>query len=109
MEAKRIFRVPRLGKRTIPPVVFAALFICSSVWADYEVADGPLMTRWSKHVSPDRAHREYPRPQMVRKSWLNLNGLWDYAIEPKDEPRPSSFAVLSKASPSASSSVVPSL
>ena len=27
---------------------------------------------------------EYPRPQMERAAWKNLNGLWDYAITPKD-------------------------
>lgn len=25
---------------------------------------------------------EYPRPQLVREAWQNLNGLWDYAILP---------------------------
>ena len=34
---------------------------------------------------------EYPRPQFVRKEWQNLNGLWDYAIRPRDEHRPSSW------------------
>ncbi|MBR1747026.1 MAG: glycoside hydrolase family 2 [Clostridia bacterium] len=29
---------------------------------------------------------DYPRPQMTRKSFINLNGLWDYAIEKKDAP-----------------------
>ena len=39
------------------------------------------MTRWGKTVSPNQTPLpEYPRPQMVRASWLNLNGLWDYAI-----------------------------
>ena len=38
------------------------------------------MTRWAKDVSPDNALPEYPRPQMVRPSWQNLNGLWDYAF-----------------------------
>jgi hypothetical protein len=56
-------------------------------------AAGPLMTRWAKDVSPERVHPEYPRPQMVRKDWLNLNGLWDYAITPKDAPAaPEKFA-----------------
>jgi beta-galactosidase/beta-glucuronidase len=40
------------------------------------------MTRWAKDVSPQRVHPEYPRPQMVREQWTNLNGLWDYAVRP---------------------------
>jgi len=51
---------------------------------DFKPADAPLMTRWAKDVSPSNAHPEYPRPQMVRKQWLNLNGLWEYAIKPED-------------------------
>lgn len=42
----------------------------------------PLMTRWAADVSPTNAWSEYPRPQLVRAEWLNLNGLWDYAITP---------------------------
>lgn len=56
--------------------------------ANWAPAKGPLMTRWAKDVSPDNVHLEYPRPQMVRKEWQNLNGLWDYAIRPKDQPQP---------------------
>ncbi len=39
-----------------------------------------LITRWGKDVAPDNAWKEYPRPQMARKNWLNLNGLWNYTI-----------------------------
>jgi hypothetical protein len=46
-------------------------------------ANTPLLTRWAKEVSPTNALPDYPRPQMVRSDWLNLNGLWDYAIEPR--------------------------
>ena len=46
------------------------------------------MTKWGKKVTPENAWKEYPRPQMVRKDWQNLNGLWDYAITPKDEAKP---------------------
>ncbi len=49
------------------------------------------MTRWAAAVSPERVYPEYPRPQMTRERWQNLNGLWDFAIRPKDETRPSTF------------------
>src|SRR3954468_2516747 len=59
--------------------------------ADWQPAKGPLLTRWAKDVSPDKVHPEYPRPQMVRKDWLNLNGLWDYAIRPTEQKQPDAF------------------
>ncbi|HEY1787866.1 MAG TPA: glycoside hydrolase family 2 TIM barrel-domain containing protein [Verrucomicrobiae bacterium] len=45
-------------------------------------AKAPLMTRWVADVSPTNTLPEYPRPQLVRPDWMNLNGLWDYAITP---------------------------
>ena len=45
----------------------------------------PLKTVWGEKVTPENAWREYPRPQMVRDGWVNLNGLWDYAVT-KDAP-----------------------
>jgi len=71
--------------------IAVVLCICSSIQAEWKPAKGPLMTRWAKDVSPDKVHPEYPRPQMVRKDWLNLNGLWEYAIRLKDEPKPATF------------------
>jgi hypothetical protein len=62
-----------------PPTTFAA----DPAW---KPALGPLMTRWAKDVSPEKVHPEYPRPQMVRKNWTNLNGLWDYAVRPSNAP-----------------------
>src|SRR5438874_8724142 len=50
------------------------------VRADWQPAKGPLLTRWAKDVSPERVHPEYPRPQLVRPDWLNLNGLWQLAF-----------------------------
>lgn len=38
-----------------------------------------LTTPWSESVT-EKPWQEYPRPQFVRKSYVNLNGLWDYAI-----------------------------
>lgn len=50
------------------------------------------MTEWAKELTPSNAWDEYPRPLLQRKSWTNLNGLWSYAITPKDAPSPSSWA-----------------
>jgi hypothetical protein len=49
------------------------------------------MTRWAKDVTPDKPLPEYPRPQMARKDWLNLNGLWDHAVAPKADAAPQSY------------------
>jgi len=38
----------------------------------------PLMTKWAKLVDPKKPWPEYPRPQMTRADWLNLNGIWEY-------------------------------
>jgi hypothetical protein len=57
----------------------------------WKPAKGPLLTEWGKNLNPGDVLKEYPRPQMVRKDWLNLNGLWQYAILPKDKKQPQHF------------------
>ena len=42
----------------------------------------PLSTRWTQSVGPNNALPEYPRPQLSRTKWLNLNGLWGYTGRP---------------------------
>ena len=48
--------------------------------AEWRLAKGPLQTRWADQVRPETALPEYPRPQMERKDWLNLNGLWQLEL-----------------------------
>ncbi|HEY5911845.1 MAG TPA: sugar-binding domain-containing protein [Verrucomicrobiae bacterium] len=74
-------------------LLLGGLFLCVPrvPGAGWQAAEGPLKTRWAKDVSPEKALPEYPRPQMVRKDWLNLNGLWRLAIAAKDAPRPTEF------------------
>lgn len=52
------------------------------------VYTGAIMTRWGREVTPDNAWRSYPRPQLQREAWQNLNGLWDYAIAKAGAPQP---------------------
>lgn len=56
-----------------------------------QAQDAHLVTRWAKEVTPDNALPEYPRPQLVRDQWLNLNGLWDYAVTKRDADQPTSY------------------
>ena len=39
-----------------------------------------LYTRWGRELDPASVLQEYPRPGLVRESYLNLNGYWDYAF-----------------------------
>ena len=64
--------------------VFAAAALAAMVAAAWQQVPG-MKTPWGEKVTPANAWREYPRPQMVRQNWTNLNGLWQYAVT-KDAP-----------------------
>lgn len=77
-------------------LLFCALFAGAlngfsqgSVW---KPVDGKIMTPWAEKVDPANPLPEYPRPQMVRPVWHNLNGLWDYAIVPRSEEKVTSYS-----------------
>ncbi len=48
--------------------------------ASWSPVAGGMMTEWGRQLSPDKVWTEYPRPQLVRSNWINLNGLWSYAV-----------------------------
>ena len=73
---------------SIAAILAVAGTLSAQQWAP---AGDRIKTKWAEEVSPTNAHPEYPRPQMVRSEWQSLNGLWDYAITPKSEPRPVKF------------------
>ncbi len=47
-----------------------------------------LITEWGAQVTAENAWTEYPRPQMARDQWSNLNGHWDYAFTSLEASRP---------------------
>ncbi|KAB1141249.1 glycoside hydrolase family 2 [Streptomyces luteolifulvus] len=47
-----------------------------------------LRTKWADEVGPHNAHPEYPRPQLTRESWHNLNGSWQFAPAKAGEQPP---------------------
>lgn len=54
-------------------------------------AEMRLPTRWAADVDAAAPHPEYPRPQMQRAAWTNLNGPWDYAIVAADAGQPADW------------------
>jgi hypothetical protein len=47
-----------------------------------------LRTKWADEVGPRNAHPEYPRPQLTREAWHNLNGSWQFAAAKAGERPP---------------------
>ena len=50
-----------------------------------------IMSRWADDVNPQNVWQTYPRPGLVRNSWHNLNGLWQYAISRDSSTMPDKF------------------
>ncbi|MBQ8113525.1 MAG: beta-galactosidase, partial [Kiritimatiellae bacterium] len=61
-------------------LMFALAAVAALACGAYTQAPVGLKTPWGEKVTPANAWREYPRPQMVRSAWTNLNGLWQYAV-----------------------------
>ncbi|MGW6754438.1 PA14 domain-containing protein [Streptomyces sp. NPDC055006] len=47
-----------------------------------------LSTKWADEVGPKNAHPEYPRPQLTRDAWQNLNGEWQFAAAKSGDKPP---------------------
>jgi hypothetical protein len=77
----------RLYPRSLVPLLMT-MAAWPAVGADWKPAAGPLMTRWARDVKPDNALAEYPRPQLVRADWKNLNGLWQLSIGKEGDAPP---------------------
>ncbi len=45
---------------------------------EWHAVNPPLTTPWTHLVGPNNALPDYPRPQMERTRWMNLNGVWEY-------------------------------
>ena len=70
-------------KRFLTAIVFFALAVsCNDV--EWHPAGDRIMTEWGENLDPSNVHQEYPRPQMVREDWINLNGMWNYAVTSAD-------------------------
>src|SRR5258708_8081501 len=83
-------KAPRTG-RPLPflllALLFAGLVLASNLHA-WQMKQAPLMTQWASQVDTNNPLPEYPRPQMVRTNWLNLNGVWQFQAGATNGPVP---------------------
>ncbi len=55
---------------------------------EWQPKQAPLMTPWAENIDPNHVLPEYPRPQMQRSHWTNLNGLWQFQATDSDNNPP---------------------
>ncbi|MCU4164434.1 sugar-binding domain-containing protein [Carboxylicivirga caseinilyticus] len=57
----------------------------SQIWT---MKEAELPTQWMKDIDINHPLPEYPRPQLVRNDWVNLNGLWEFEPGKADDTTP---------------------
>ncbi|SEM35533.1 Glycosyl hydrolases family 2, TIM barrel domain [Stigmatella aurantiaca] len=77
IRSPELTRVSRTALRLLP--LLCSLLPLQGALAAWAPKTPPLATPWTSQVSPANALPEYPRPQMVRSDWQNLNGEWQFA------------------------------
>lgn len=60
--------------------VLWAMGFFTTIAQPWQPISGKIMTPWGEKLYSEKPLNEYPRPQLVRANWQNLNGLWQYAI-----------------------------
>lgn len=79
----------KMKTKTIQKCFVIGLFCLISTFVvnaqEWRMKKAPMMTPWSETIDVNHVLDEYPRPQMVRKEWMNLNGIWDLRKGTKGE------------------------
>ncbi|MGO4292439.1 glycoside hydrolase family 2 protein [Chitinophaga sp. RAB17] len=78
-------------KHLLPATAMFTICMQLSAQQGYKMQPIAIQSRWAKEVTPENALTAYPRPQMERKDWQNLNGLWEYAITSAEANEPARF------------------
>ncbi len=72
-------------------LLIVILLMTVQAYAQWEPKISPILTSWGEKLDTASVLHEYPRPQMVRENWTNLNGFWDYALTDSAGQKPEHF------------------
>ncbi len=72
-------------------ILLVVFFNCSYLSAQWKLAGERIKTEWATKIDVENVLPEYPRPIMERPDWVNLNGLWNYAITPVGQAAPQKY------------------
>ncbi len=75
----------------LPVLWFCLAPVTGAKAQDWRPGTNRIFTPWAAKVDPRHPLPEYPRPQLVRPDWVNLNGLWDYRVLPMADPAPTQY------------------
>lgn len=78
-------------KKIIAVAAMALLIGSQQAGAQWKPVGDKIKTAWVEKVNPKMPWNVYPRPQLKRTQWVNLNGLWNYAIKDLQSSEPASF------------------
>lgn len=74
-------------------IICVLVILVNSIYsfAQWKPVDGRIMTEWAAKIDVEKVLPEYPRPIMERTDWMNLNGIWNYAITPVGQTMPQGY------------------
>lgn len=68
-----------------------AVAVVATASAEWKIAGDKIRTTWAENLDPNNVLPKYPRPQLERNEWMNLNGLWNYAVTDLTAAKPTTF------------------
>ena len=72
-------------------ILYKILYCLMNSLENWHPVGTRIKTKWGNNLKPENVWQEYPRPQLERKDWLNLNGIWHYSITDIDSKKPEKF------------------
>lgn len=68
-----------MNKKQLLAIVLGVV-LQTPLFAAWSPKGDKIKTVWAEKVTPENVWSSYPRPQLQRSQWMNLNGLWNFAV-----------------------------